>query len=221
METSEQLGLTLCQQVEREAALLQSGEINLMRGYAKLARLLVMVKFNEAWREAGQSSLNAYILTLSERYNRKPQTLYAYITAAEKLLPFAGEEGLDKMGITKALEIVRASNKSKKNITQELVTAAMAEAVTVGEVRALAHRFFELNGEMPKGKYVDVGGFYADEEQYKTFVEAVKISMRVLGLPPEMPDHIKRMRIILFWAQEITGTYAADVYGEDGVGRTK
>jgi hypothetical protein len=214
-------GLTLCQMVEREAALLQSGEINLLRGYAKLARLLMMVKLNEAWRDAGHSSLNAYILSLEERYNRKPQTLYAYISAAEKLLPYAGEEGLDRMGITKAMEIVRAANKAKKDISQALVNEAMKDEVTADEVRALAHRFFELNGEMPKGKYVDVGGFYADEEQYKTFVEAVKISMRVLNLPPEMPDHIKRMRIILFWAAEINGTYAADVYGEDGVGGTK
>lgn len=214
-------GLTLCQMVEREAALLKSGEINLLKGYAKFARLLVMVKFNESWREAGHSSLNAYILTLSERYGRKPQTIYAYISVAEKLLPLAGEEGLDKMGITKAMEIVRGANKAKKDISRELVMAAMKDEVTVDEVRALVHKFFELNGEMPKGKFIDVGGFYADEEQYKTFVEAVKISMRVLNLPQEMPDHVKRMRIIMFWAQEINGTYAAEVYGEQGLGGTK
>jgi len=212
-------GRTICQMADREAASLRLGEINLLKGYAKFARLLVMVKFNESWREAGYNGLNSYILSASEKCGRRPQVLYSYISAAEKLLPLAGEEGMDKMGITKALEIVRAAKKSKKDIDKRLVLEAMKDGVTVDEVRALAHKYFELNGEMPKGKYIDVGGFYADEEQYKTFVEAVKISMRVLELPEDMPDHVKRMRIILFWAQEINGTYAADVYGgDDGVG---
>src|SRR5579864_1014867 len=163
-------GRTICQMADREAASLRLGEINLLKGYAKFARLLVMVKFNESWREAGYNGLNSYILSASEKCGRRPQVLYSYISAAEKLLPLAGEEGMDKMGITKALEIVRAAKKSKKDIDKRLVLEAMKDGVTVDEVRALAHKYFELNGEMPKGKYIDVGGFYADEEQYKTFV---------------------------------------------------
>lgn len=206
--------LPLYLQVEREASFLQAGEINLLKGYAKFARLLLLVKLNEGWREAGQSSFNAYVLTLSEKYGRSPQQLYAYIAVAEKLLPICGEEGLDAMGISKAQEIVKAARRAKKEIPTSLIAEAILDSTTVAQIRALAHQTFELGGERSKGKYVDLGGFYADPEQHKTFTEAVKISMRVLNITPEMPEWQQRMRIILFWAQEICGTYAADVYGE-------
>lgn len=193
---------------------MKSGEINLMKGYARLARLLLLVKLNEGWREAGQPSLNAYMLTLSERYSKSPQQLYSYISVAEQLLgPGCHEDDLDKMGITKAQELVRAARKGKKSIPPELIAKAIEDGTTVAEIRALAHVAFELGGEMPKGKYIDLGGFYADPEEYRTFADAVKISMRILGISPDMPLALQRKKIHLFWSQEISGTYAAEAYG--------
>jgi hypothetical protein len=118
------------------------------------------------------------------------------------------------MGVTKAMAIVKASSKAKKNIPQALIDAALDEKTDSEQIRALAFQLFELHGEQPKGKYLEIGGFYVDDEQRAIFNEACKISMRILNLPLEMPDWQKRQRIILFWAQEINGTYAADVYGE-------
>lgn len=204
--------LALNDAIEREASSLKVGEVNLNRGYARLAGMLVMFKLNEGWRETKHSSFNSYILGLSEKYGRSPQQLYAYVSAAEKLLPVIGEAGLDRMGISKAQELIRAAKHAKMSIPQGLIEAALDDRNGVAEMRALAHQTFELKGEAPKGKYLDIGGFYADDEQHKTFVEAVKISMRKLNLPTEMPDWKKRQLIILFWAQEICGTYAAEVY---------
>jgi hypothetical protein len=205
--------LLLYQQVEREASLLKAGEINLMKGYARFARLLLLVKLNEGWREAGQPSLNAYMLTLSERYGKSTQLLYSYISVAEQLLPACGEDGLDAMGISKALELARAARRSKKPIPPELIAKAIEDGTSVAEIRSLAHVAFELGGEMPKGKFIDLGGFYADPEEYRTFADAVKISMRILGITPAMPEAVQRKKILLFWAQEISGTYAAEAYG--------
>lgn len=207
------VGLALQEKIESEAAGILQNELNLNHGYARLAGLLVVFKLNEAWRDLGHGSLNAYILTFAERLGRSPQQIYAYIDVAERLLPMIGEERLNLLGISKASELVRASKKSKKNITIELVTEAIAPRVTVAQVRALAHKTFELGGELPKGKYVDIGGFYVDDESHQTFVDAVKVSMRVLNIPKEMPEWQQRQKIIMFWAQEVLGTYAAEVYG--------
>lgn len=200
-------------EIEMEVAAVVANEFKVSRGYAKLARLLSLFKLNESWRELGHSSFNSYLLTLKEKYNRSSQQLYAYVAVAEKLLPLVGEEALDKMGVTKATAIVKAASKAKKNIPQELIDLALDETTDVEQIRAFAFKLFELNGEQPKGKYLDIGGFYVDDEQRATFNDAVRISIRVLGLPPEMPDWQKRQLIIMFWAQEINGTYAADAYG--------
>lgn len=206
-------GLALNDKIETEAAGILQNESNLNHGYARLAGLLVVFKLNEGWRDLGHGSMNSYVLSFAERLGRSPQQVYSYIDVAERLLPMIGEEKLDQLGISKACELVRASKRSKKNITIQLVNESLADRVTVAQVRALAHVTFELEGDKPKGKYIDIGGFYVDEEQNRTFVDAVKVSMRVLNIPKEMPEAQQRQKIILFWAQEILGTYEADVYG--------
>lgn len=200
--------------IEREVMNLAEGEVNLNRGYARLAGLLVICKMNECWRDVGHASFNAYLLSLKEKYNRSTQMLYAYVSVAEKLLPAIGEEALDKMGITKAMEIVKAAGRAKKSIPPVLIQAALDSKNDVAKIRALAHVLLELgDNQVPKGRYIDLGGFYADSEQDQTMKDAWRISVRVLGLPPEMSDAEKRRRVWLFWAQEINGTYAAEAFG--------
>lgn len=172
--------------------------------------MLVMFKLNEGWRGT-HTSLNSYILDLSRRYGRSTQQLYAYIMVAEHLLPSIGEEGMNRLGIGKASELVRAAKRTKKPISKELIEKCSATDVTVSQVRAMSHIAFETNGEPPKGKFVDIGGFFADEEEYKIFVDACKVSMKVLGITKEMPEGLQRKKIILFWAQEALGTYEAEV----------
>lgn len=197
-------------QIEQEAASISSSEAKLSSQYAKFASMLVMFKLNEGWRGT-HTSLNSYILDLSRRYGRSTQQLYAYITVAEHLLPSIGEEGMNLLGIGKASELVRASRRTKKPITKELIAEVSKPEVTVAQVRAITHQAFELGGELPKGKFVDIGGFFADEEEHRTFVDAVKVSMKLLNIDKALPEVIQRKKIILFWAQEILGTYQAEV----------
>jgi hypothetical protein len=214
--TSLSAGKQLANEIESEVLRVIANEISVSRGYAKLARLLVIFKFNEGWRETGHGSFNAYLLSLKEKYDRSSQALYHYVTVAERLLPSVGEEGLDRMGITKAIEIVKASRRAKKDVPKELIDAALLDSNGTAEIRALAFKVFEFDGQdLPRGKYLDLGGFYVDEEQYETFKEAYRISARKLNLPADMPDWQKKQKTFLFWAQEISGTYAAEVYGEE------
>lgn len=206
--------------IETEVVLVVANEFKVSRGYAKLARLLSLFKLNESWRELGHSSFNSYLLTLKEKYNRSSQQLYAYVAVAEKLLPLVGEEALDKMGVTKATAIVKAASKAKKNIPQELIDLALDEKIDVEQIRAFAFKLFELNGEQPKGKYQDFGGAYLDEEEQKTFREAVLVTKCFLNIPSEAPDWLQRKRIIMAWAQEFLGSYSADVYGVPDAAKT-
>lgn len=202
-------------EIEYEVAALQEGEFSLNRGYARLARLLVVVKQSEAWRELKHSSFNSYLLSLQEKYGRSAKQLYVYIGAAEHLLPFVSEAQLDHMGVTKAEALARASRRANRPVTPELIAAALDDKIGVNELKGLAHQAFHLPaGELPKGSWQDFGGAFLDKDERADFLEAVRITSRILGLAKDLPDWVKRKRIILAWAQEFSGTWAAEVYGE-------
>jgi hypothetical protein len=208
-------GRRLAIEIEKVVEFVVAGDVSLSRGYARLAHLLMLFKLNEGWRECGYNSFNSYLLTLKEKYNRSSQQLYAYVACAEKLLPYCGEAGLEKMGVSKGMELVKASKRAKKDIPKELIDAALQDSNGVSEIRALAFKVFELEGQdLPRGWYQDFGGAYLDEEEQKTFKEAVQVTKRYLGLEKETPEWLQRKRIILAWAQEFLGAYSADIYGK-------
>ena len=208
--------------IEKEVEALAKGEFSLQRGYARLAGMLVRFKAAEVWRDIGHSSFNSYLLSLQEKYGRSSKQLYVYIAAAEQLLPLVGEANLDRMGITKAEALARASKKAGKPITAALLAAALDCKVGVNELKGLAHQEYNLPvGELPKGSWQDFGGAFLDPDEKKEFVEAVRIATSVLCLTKELPDWVKRKKIILAWAREFSGTWSATVYEdqyEQGMG---
>ena len=205
----------LNREVEYEVAALQQGEFRLNQGYARLARLLVVIKQSEAWRELKHPSFNSYLLSLQERYGRSSKQLYVYISAAEQLLSTVSEADLDRMGITKAESLARASRKAGKPVTPELLAAALDIKIGVNELRGLAHQVYNLPlGEHEKGNWFDFGGAFLTVDERRIFVDAVRIASRVLDLPKDMPDWLKRKKIFLAFAAEFDGTYRSEVYGE-------
>ena len=211
-------GRILDAEITQEVVSLAEGEFSLNKGYARLAGMLARFKATEAWRDVGYSSFNAYLLSLQEKYGRSSKQLYVYIAAAEQLLPYASETDINRMGITKAEALARAAKKAGKPITAGLLAAALDAKIGVNELKGLAHQAYNLPaGELPKGNWFDFGGAYLTAEERKIFVEAVKIAIRVLDLPKEMPEWLQRKRVLLAFASEFDGTYRRDVYGP-GVG---
>jgi len=200
--------------IEEQLRSLAANEVNLERGYARLACLLLTFREAEGWRELNYRSWGDYMKSLQLNFNRDVRTLYAYVAVAEKLLPRVGADAMDKIGIAKGLEMVRAANRAKQHIPNALIEAALDAKTTVDHVRALACKLFNYECGADAGKYIDLGGFYADDEQLKLYKEAVKISEMYLNLPPDMHPVVKKQRIFMFWASEICGTYAAEVYGD-------
>lgn len=208
---------TLILAIDAQVDMVATSEINLDRGYAALASLLARCKASEAWRVCGNcESFNGYLKSLQEKFHRSTKQLYAYVGVAEKLLGTITEKQLDQIGITKALEIKRASDRAQKSVTKEILEAALKEEVTVTEIRALCHQVYELQSSgLPLGTYFDFGGAYLSGEEKKVFVEAIQVAIRVLRLPKEMPDHVKRKKIFIAFAQEFAGTHSAEAYGKE------
>jgi hypothetical protein len=115
--------------------------------------------------------------------------------------------------VTKALELKRAVKRLEgKPLPAGLLDAALDTAKTASELRGEIGRVLNITEE-PKGTWFDLQGFFMTPEERKEFKEAWLVTEALLGLKPDLPDHIRRKSVIMTWVQEFYGTHAAEFYG--------
>lgn len=204
----------LAELIDSEISGAVDGERKLDQRWAHVGVLLSQFEKSEGFKLIGFESFPRYLLSLKEKYGRSNGQLWAYKEVAAHLGPTVGEAALDTMGVSKAFEIARAVKKADKPVTPELVAAALDPKTTVKEVRALAHKIFELQTEeAPKGTWMDLGGFYAAPEERKLLMETYDMGAVLLELPKNTPEWAKRKAVHLAMAQEFHGTHMTEVYG--------
>lgn len=185
-------------------------ETALEHGWISLAALMLRYRESKQWLQDGFDTWEGFMDTLSERYKRGRTQLRSYLGVAEYFLPTISEEKLEAIGISSALEMRRQSKLAGKPVPQEIID--VAAQLTTKELRARLAQSFHLQ-EDPKGTWFDFQGAFFNAEQRQEFRDAVKVAMKVLGIKPNVPDHIARGEIMLAFAKEFFGTHAPEVYG--------
>lgn len=204
----------LAKAIDQMAAAICESEQKLDHSYAGLGILLTRVKTTEAWRPLEFHSFAAYLATLRDRFGRKQSQLYAYTEVAERLLPIAGEEGLNQMGVSKALTLAHASRRAGRAVTPELLAAALDDKVTVKELKAQAFETYQLAPDANvKGVWVDFGGAYLEPSEKKEVEDFFELAERLLEQKAAQPDWAKRKDALLAAVREFVGTHSVDVYG--------
>jgi hypothetical protein len=180
----------------------------------RLGELLSVCKAGEHWRAAGFEGFPAFMADLGAKYKRGKTQLWAYLNAHEALSALVAPNVLERIGISKCLEIRRQLKKANgKPLTPELIEMAQQQSVTTKELRAALCTAFSVVDDQPTGTWFDCDGFYVTPEERKEFIAAVKLTMKLLGIQPHVPEHIQRKEIFFAWLREFSGTHAADVYG--------
>ena len=189
-------------------------EASLDHSWMKLGVLLAAFKAKECWRELdGYASFDEFIGELKNRYHRGRTQLYAYLSVAETLGPVIPAETLEKIGISKAMELKRAMVKSGKQLPAALVTAALEASTTIKELRGLVGEALNLTDDRTPGTWFDFDGVYFTKDEREEFKAAVILTERLLELSKDLPDHMRRKAIFTAWMQEFVGTHAAEVNG--------
>lgn len=190
-----------------------ANEIVLEQSWMRLGQLLLRFKNNEHWRKLGYPSFEQFMMELRDKYQRGKTQLWSYLTVAEKLGPILDSKTLEEIGISKALQIKRAYTKSGgKPLPPEIIEAAKLQATTIKEVRALLARAFNFEPD-EKGVWFDLDGFFVTPEEKQEFKDCVRMTIALLGIKKDVPDHIQRKEIFLTWMREFNGAHAAEVYG--------
>ncbi len=186
----------------------------LEQSWVRLGILLSEFKGKELWRHYNEYQVfDDFISELKERYKRGRTQLYGYMGAAEALLPIMSPEQLERIGISKALELKRAQKKlDGKKLSTELINGALDPTKTASELRGAIGAELHLTEE-PKGSWLDLQGFFMLPDERKEFKEAFLATEGLLGLSNTLPDHIRRKEVILAWMREWYGTHAAEFNG--------
>ena len=189
-------------------------EYALDHSWMHLGRLLAQFKTQEAWRDTGYISFDAFMEDLRKKYKRGRTQLWAYLTVAETLNKQIEGYQLEEMGISKALVLKHALKKSGKDkLPADLIEAALRRQVTAKELRAMAAEAMNIELAPDRGTWFDFDGCYMTPEDRKEFRECVTMTEKLLDLPKELPEHIRRKEIFFAWMKEFFGTHAAEVYG--------
>ena len=194
---------------------LANDERTLDMGYAHLAGLLARFEKVEGWKFLpGIDSMPKYLKSLETKHKRSAGQLWAYLEVGKWLSPI-GEEKLDKMGISKAFELVRATKQAKKSaVDPRLIEIALNPQETIASVRAAAHQAYNLEaGQLTPGTYYDFGGFYMDETERKELKEFWEIGSIILEIPEAAPQWKRVKECLMAAIREFNGTHAADAYG--------
>lgn len=193
-----------------------SFEFVLEQSWMKLGEMLAKFANNEYWRVLGYESFPQFMLELRDKYKRGKTQLWAYYSVAKYLLPTIPAEKLEAMGITRAMELKRAMEKSQKPLTAELIEAALTSSTTK-ELRAAIATALNLPDTTEPGSWFDFDGCYMTPDERKEFVSAVKMTLTLLGTKKELPEHVQRKAVFMAWLQEYVGTHATEVYGPPAV----
>ncbi len=187
-----------------------TSEAALQQSWLRLAAMMLQYKTSKQWEADGFETFDAFMHTLRVRYSRGRTQLSNYLAVAEYFLPTIDSKTLEAIGISNALEMRRLSKAAGKPVPEEIVLAA--KDLSAKELRARLAQAFHIQ-DVPKGAWFDFSGTYFSPEERKEFVDAVKVAMMVLGIKPNVPDHIARGEIFLAFAREFFATYAAEAYG--------
>ena len=186
----------------------------LEQSWIRLGVLLSSFKAQEYWRQFKEyPTFDDFISELKHRFNRGRTVLYGYLAVAEVLLPTMSADVLEKMGISKALELKRAlKTLDGKPLPAGLLEAALDPSKTTTELRGAIGSALHITEE-PKGTWLDLQGFFMLPDERKEFKEAFLATEGLLGLSNSLPDHIRRKCVIIAWMQEFYGTHAAEFNG--------
>jgi hypothetical protein len=186
---------------------IKSGELCLATNYAKLGNQLLKIRSKKHWIALGFRSFGSYIESIKERIDKGRTQLYMFISVAEKLLPSIAEEDLNRMGISKALELQRIVAQTGMKPPQDLIERALNPVTTREQLRGEVFKHLHCP-EDEQGTYWDLGGFYVTPEERKEINRGFDIAARVDPVVPlDWPEHARKKEIMQRLIREFLSTY--------------
>jgi hypothetical protein len=181
----------------------------LASNYARLGSLLNTVRSKKYWL-LNYKSFGEYIKWIEKKYDIGHSQLYLGISIAQNLTPLLSEEVLCDIGITKASVLSKYAEQSGvREIPEDLMALATDPKKKVDELRGECA--LKLHNILPeeKGRWHDLGGFYALDDEWREWTQAIEVSKSVdPAIPHDQPEWLQLKQAAIRLAQEFLSTYS-------------
>jgi len=197
-------------------------ELRLAKSYARLGSKLKEMKANFYWMSLGYERFSAYLEFIRGRIGRERSQVYAILSVAETLLPAMTEEQLETVGITKAHELKRLMkeggnleanvvvNQDENHATYaSLMDYAADPKVTAKQLRVKVNELLHVTEDV-QGLWLDLGGFYATQDERKEIEQFWELGKRLLAPKDEQQEHVWKKVVFMDAVREAVSTWAGE-----------
>jgi hypothetical protein len=199
----------LLEDIHKTLDAIQHGHNEFVTGFARLGTLMVEVKTNKYWKDWGYESFGKFVDHVKEKVNKGRSQIYNTISVAEKLLPYASESDIEQMGISKANELAKMVKATGEAPTEQIIHHAKNPLFEVEEFKAILYEKYKVQKmDDEKGKYRDLGGFFATDAEWDEIQEVFEVVAKVdPPIPAESSEWARRKEIIWRLVAEFRSTY--------------
>lgn len=181
--------------------------VSLLRDYTEIGDALLAVRTTRAWLATDAHSWDDYLTTCKNRVGLGRTALYGYVSVVERLLPAVDKKTLIEMGISKAHVLAQHVKVSGKKPAAELVEKASNPEVGIDEFKAVVAEAQNVKPPEEKGKWFEVGGFYASADERKEIERAFAVAKEQAEISDDAPEWLVRKVIVQALCAEFLSEY--------------
>lgn len=186
----------------------RSAESELEHDYVSLGKHIYTMQAKTLWIALGYDGWKEYMEYLSDKFGKGRTQLYGYVGTVKSLTPYADDETLIDMGISKAKELKRAVDTTNQAPSEELLKKGRDPKVMVPEFRKMVQEEFQMIDHNEKGNWVDLGGIYLTPDEQEEWEKAIYLAKTIDPVVDHsLPKHVQFKEALLRLAQEFIGTY--------------
>lgn len=155
--------------------------------FVRLSQLINEVRAKKYWLLGNFRTFGDYLADCETKFNIGHSQLYIGMKITRNLLPSMAEQDLVDIGISKAGVLSKYVEQSgQTTIPDDILLAAKDSKVTKDQLDAAVNTKLH-NVTQEQGKWMNLGGFFVDEDERKEIEDALAIAA---SLDPVIPNTI-------------------------------
>lgn len=186
----------------------RSAESELEHDYVSLGKHIYTMQAKTLWIALGYDGWKEYMEYLSDKFGKGRTQLYGYVGTVKSLTPYADDETLVDMGISKAKELKRAVDTTNQAPSEELLKKGRDPKVMVPEFRKAVQEEFHIIDHNEQGVWRDFKGCYLTVDESKVIDKAFSLAKSIDPvIPHDLPSHSQFKEVLLRLSEEFISTY--------------
>ena len=195
--------------IEQVTGIILAEKKSIDSNFVRLSQYIEEVRRKKYWLLGSYRTFGDYVEDIGKKFDIGHSQLYLGMRVTRNLLPTIPENDIVEIGITKASVLSKYVEQSgQQNIPQEILDVAKDPTKDREDLDAAVNA--KLHNIMPaKGTWLNLGGFFVDEDERLEIQQSLEIAGSIDPVVPNsIPEWQQRKEKILRLCREFSSTYA-------------